>query len=361
MTGQAADSILFGCEDLKRYAAALLVGGGFRPHQAERTAEVLIWANERGVDSHGVLRIPRYVEMVEAGTIDPSAEPAVVERKGAISVLEASRGPGASAMVAAVREATDRATMFGVGWCSARNITHAGAIGYYALKAAEKGCVGIVMTASGPLMAYHGSRGSVVSTNPLAIAVPSVDREPIVLDMSTANVALGKVMAAKDAGSSIPPDWGVDEEGQPTTDPKNVTTLTPLGGPKGSGLSLMIEILASVLVNNPVIAPALTSGGSGRMNGLAIAVQIDAFGQSDRFGRNVIHLVEALKAAPLAAGATSILMPGERGFAEAASRRASGIPLASGTVARLKKLGDRFGVAAPSPSGRLASVKATHG
>jgi ureidoglycolate dehydrogenase (NAD+) len=358
MTDEAANSVLFGCEDLQRYAAALLVGGGFRPQQAEQTANVLIWANERGVDSHGVLRIPRYVEMVEAGTINPSAEPAVVERKGAISVLEASRGPGASAMVAAVREATDRATTSGVGWCSARNITHAGAIGYYALQAAEKGYIGIVMTASGPLMAYHGSSGSAVSTNPLAIAVPSFDRDPIVLDMSTANAALGKVMAAKDAGRSIPPDWGVDEKGQPTNDPKKVTTLTPLGGPKGSGLSLMIEILASVLVNNPVIAPALTGGGAGRMNGLALAVQIDAFGQSDRFGRDVIHLVQALKAAPLAAGATSILMPGERGFGQAASRRASGIPLASGTVARLKELGDRLGVAAPK--GRQASVEATH-
>ena len=96
--------------------------------------------------------------------------------------------------------------------------------------------------------------------------------------MSTANVALGKVMAAKDAGKAIPPDWGLDEQGQPTTDPNEVTTPTPLGGHKGSGLSLMIEILASVLVNNPVIAPALTGRGAGRMNGLAIAVQIDAFG-----------------------------------------------------------------------------------
>jgi LDH2 family malate/lactate/ureidoglycolate dehydrogenase len=353
MTGEASESILFGCEALQRYAAALLTGGGFRPQQAEKTAEVLVWANERGVDSHGVLRIPRYVEMVEAGTINPSAEPAVVERKGAISVLEASRGPGATAMVAAMQEATDRAVTSGVGWCSARNITHAGAIGYYALQAVEKGCVGIVMTASGPLMAYHGSRGSAVSTNPLAIAIPSFDREPIVLDMSTANAALGKVMAAKDAGKPIPIDWGVDEQGKSTTDPNKVSTLTPLGGPKGSGLSLMIEILASVLVNNPVIAPALTGGGSGRMNGLAIAVQIDAFGQSDQFGCDLNHLVQALKAVPLATGVGSILMPGERGFAEAASRRASGIPLPPGTVMRLKKLADQFGVHTPSPIGRL--------
>lgn len=345
MTSQPAD-VLFNAEDLQRYAAALLAGGGFGGRQAEQAAEVLVWANARGVDSHGVLRIPRYVEMVELGAIDPAAEPAVVERRGAISVLEAARAPGATAMVAAMQEAIERASRFGVGWCAARNITHAGAIGYYALRAAEKGCVGIVMTASGPLMAYQGSRGSAVSTNPLAIAVPST-REPVVLDMSTANVALGKVMAARDAGKSIPPDWGVDAQGQPTTDPKQVATLTPLGGPKGSGLSLMIEILASVLVNNPAIAPALTGKGAGRMNGLAIAVQIDAFGAAESFQQEVTHLAQALKAVPLAAGSTSILMPGERGFAEAASRRTSGIPLASGTVARLAKLAERFGVDPP--------------
>lgn len=359
MTNEAADSVLFSAEDLQRYAAALLARGGFGRRQAEQTAEVLVWANARGVDSHGVLRIPRYVEMVEAGTINPAAEPAVIETKGAISVLEASRAPGATAMVAAMQEAVTQASRFGIGWCSARSITHAGAIGYYALQAVEKGCIGIVMTASGPLMAYHGSRGSAVSTNPLAIAVPS-DREPILLDMSTANVALGKVMAAKDAGKSIPPDWAVDEQGQPTTDPRRVATLMPLGGPKGSGLSLMIEILVSVLVNNPVIAPALTGKVSGRMNGLAIAVQIDAFGQSDRFPQDVAHLAQALKAIPLAAGTSSILMPGERGFAEAASRRTGGIPLPSGTVARLAKLADRFGVGPPTPIGAGAGAGAAH-
>lgn len=355
----AADT-LFHPGDLQRYAAALLSGGGFGRQQAEQTAEVLVWANARGVDSHGVLRIPRYIEMVEAGTINPAAEPAVVERKGAISVLDAARAPGATAMIGAMREAVAQASRFGVGWCSARSITHAGAIGYYALQAAAEGLVGIVMTASGPLMAYQGSRGSAVSTNPLAIAVPSTP-QPIVLDMSTSNVALGKVMAAKDAGKSIPPDWGVDSQGKPTTDPKQVATLTPLGGPKGSGLSLMIEILVSVLANNPVIAPALTGKGAGRMNGLAIAVQIDAFGEAKRFHQDVAELAQALKAVPLAAGTSAILLPGERGFAEAALRQANGIPLPSGTLARLAGLAERFGVDPPRAIGAAAVARRNPG
>jgi ureidoglycolate dehydrogenase (NAD+) len=197
-------------------------------------------------------------------------------------------------------------------------------------------------------MAYHGSRSSAVSTNPIAIAVPS-ENDPIVLDMSTANVALGKVMAARDAGQSIPADWGVDAEGHPTTDPGKVETLTPLGGPKGSGLSLMIEILTSVLVANPVIAPALEKSGSGTMNGLAIAVQVDAFGALDHFRGEVVRLATALKGVPRAADTATILMPGERGFATAASRQADGIPLATGTVTRLAKLSEKLGVSPPQP------------
>jgi len=340
--------VRFGIDELRRYAAALLTAGGFRPAEAGQTADVLVWANARAVDSHGVLRIPRYVEMVELGLINPAAEIVVEQRQGAITRMDAARAPGATAMIAAMREAVGQAKEAGVSWCAVRNITHAGAVGYYASQAAREGRIGIVMTASGPLMAYHGSRSPAVSTNPIAIAVPS-ENDPIVLDMSTANVALGKVMAARDAGQSIPADWGMDAEGHPTTDPGKVETLTPLGGPKGSGLSLMIEILTSVLVGNPVIAPALEKSGSGTMNGLAIAVQVDAFGALDHFRAEVERLAAALKGVPRATDTAKILMPGERGFATAAARETEGIPLPAGTVTRLAKLAEKLGVSPPQP------------
>jgi ureidoglycolate dehydrogenase (NAD+) len=338
---------LFRAEDLQRYAAALLRGGGFTERQALQTSEVLVWANMRGVDSHGVLRIPRYVEMVESGIIDPAAEPSIVRRDNAVSVLEARRAPGATAMVAAMDEAIERATQFGVGWCCARGITHAGAIGYYALEAARRGCIGIVMTASGPLMAYHGSRVKGVSTNPIAIAAPS-QGDPVLLDMSTATVALGKIMAARDAGIAIPERWGLDGEGRPTTNPAEVTTLMPMGGPKGSGLSLMIEIIASLLIANPVIAPALEGAGSAAMNGMALAMRVGAVGELDAFRGEVDRLAAAVRALPRAAGVESILMPGERGFCTAAERRRDGIPLSIGTLKRLSALGNRYGIAAPA-------------
>ncbi len=177
---------LFRAQDLQTYAAALLAGGGFSPAHAEQTARVLVWANARGAESHGVLRIPRYVEMVEQGKIDPVAVPHVQKNEGAVSILEAARAPGAASMLAAMDEAVEIASGLGIGWCSARNITHAGAVGYYTLQAAKRGYVGIVMSASGPLMAYHGAKVSGVSTNPLSIAVPS-SGNPLLLDMSTSS------------------------------------------------------------------------------------------------------------------------------------------------------------------------------
>lgn len=337
--------IRFHRQDLKDYATALLLAAGYTPAHAETTADMLVWANERGADSHGVLRIPRYGEMVTQGLIDPVAVPKLVSQDGAVAILEAHHAPGASAMLQAVDQAIDIADRLGIGWCSARNITHAGAIGYFALRAAERGYLGIVMTASGPLMAYHGARVAGVSTNPVSVAVPGRGL-PLLLDMSTSTVALGKIMQARDSGSAIPEGWAIDANGQPATDPATVATLTPLGGAKGSGLSLMIEVLASLLVANPAISGVLT-GGRGAMNGVALAIRIDAFTDPDIFATQVAALSTALKALPKAPDTDDILMPGERGFRLAAERRKTGIPLAKGTLDRLAAMATKLGVEAP--------------
>ncbi len=328
--------------DLHEFAVSLLTAGGFTQHHAEDTARVLVWANARGADSHGVLRIPRYVEMVEQGRIDPAATPDIERHEGAVAIMDARNMPGATAMLAAMDEAVGIAERLGTGWCSARNITHAGAVGYYAMQAAERGLLGIVMSASRPLMAYHGARVSGLSTNPIAIAVPQ-DGHPLLLDMSTSTVAFGKIMHARDAGTAIPPGWGIDETGAPATDPARVAALAPLGGPKGSGLSLMIEVLCSVLVGNPAISEAL-AGGKATMNGLALAVNIGAFAEKEVFARQIAELVAALKGLPTTAGTDAILMPGERGFRLAEARYRDGIPLAGGTVARLAELAERLDV-----------------
>ncbi|MDP2800347.1 MAG: Ldh family oxidoreductase [Phreatobacter sp.] len=332
---------------LERYAGALLEAGGFAPDHAVQTAEMLVWANLRGVESHGVLRIPRYVEMVALGLINPTASVRQVAGRGAVCVLDADRAPGAVAMNAASDRAIAQARDHGVGWCVVKRITHAGAIGVYAEKIAAAGFAAMVMTASKPLMIYHGARSEGVSTNPLAIAVPTADpARPMIFDMSTAAVAAGKITAAKDAGRAIPLGWAVDAEGRETTDPAEVKAVLPMAGPKGTGLSLMIEILASVLVGNPLITLALRDGIEPGGNGIVVALDPSAFGAADQFPTGVSDLAAAIKALEPATGA-SVLLPGERGDGERLRRLADGIPVADGTASRLAALAAKLGVQVP--------------
>ncbi len=332
---------------LEAYAGALLQAGGFAPSHAAETAEMLVWANLRGIESHGVLRIPRYVEMVGLGLINPQAVVRQVAGRGAVCVLDADRAPGAVAMNAAGAKALGLARDHGVGWCVVRRMTHAGAVGIYAERIATAGLVAMVMTASKPLMIYHGARNEGVSTNPLAIAVPTADPAgPMIFDMSTAAVAAGKITAAKDAGRPIPLGWAVDAEGRETTDPAAVKAVLPMAGPKGTGLSLMIEVLASVLVGNPLLTVALRDGSEPGGNGIVVALDPSAFGAADAFPAGVSDLAAAIKALEPAAGGV-VRLPGERGDGERRRRLVEGIPLAAGTAARLAALAVSLGVEVP--------------
>jgi ureidoglycolate dehydrogenase (NAD+) len=317
---------------------------------ADEWASSLLWANLRGVDSHGVLRVPRYVELLKTKAINPRPEMQLARRTAALVVLEADRAPGAIAMSRAMNEAIACAHATGIGWCAARNITHAGAVGYFALQAARAGMAGMVMTASGPLMAYHGSRVPGVSTNPLAIAFPAAKRAPYVVDMSTSTVAMGKLMSARDARKDVPVGWGVDAQGRDTTDSAKIATLLPMSGAKGSGLSFMIECLCSLTIRNPIIASALESGADWDnpfLNGAAVAIDLAAFGDADLIRQEADRLGDAILSLPTAPGVDRILLPGERGDSMLRERERSGIPLPLGTWNRLLATARGLGVAAP--------------
>jgi len=161
--------------DLQRFASALFAAASVAPRMADEWAKSLVWANLRGVDSHGVLRIPGYIERLKTKAINPAPDMRVERRSGAVAILEADRAPGAVAMAKAMDEAIARAREVHVGWCAARNITHAGAVGYFALQAANVGMAGIVMSASGPMMAYHSGHqdkaGQCRTRNPCFVPV----------------------------------------------------------------------------------------------------------------------------------------------------------------------------------------------
>ncbi|MBT4940796.1 MAG: Ldh family oxidoreductase, partial [Rhodospirillaceae bacterium] len=295
--------------ELARFAKDVFINSGVSVEHAEVWAEVLVWANLRGVDSHGVLRLPVYAKHLEIGVINPAPKIKIDPLEGAIARLDADLGPGPVAMDAAMKQAITKAQQFNLGWCAVANMTHAGAVGYYALQAAEAGFAGIIMTASQPMMAYAGTTIPAVSTNPIAIAVPGQDHPPLLLDMSTSTVGMGKIYQAQDSGQKIPETWGLDQSGQPTSDPNEVTVLQPLGGAKGSSLSLMIECLTSLAVNNPLVEPVLRQGHDldGRpINGLALAVDIGMFGDIKTYRAQIDALAEQITDLPKADGVDNI-------------------------------------------------------
>ena len=344
------NTIILSKSDLLAYVSAIFVAAGVGRAMADEWAGILVWANLRGIDSHGVIRIPRYLELLRRKTINSAPNIRVEKRAGAVSIMDADRAPGVIAMARAMEEAIARAREVGVGWCAARNVTHTGAVGYFALMAAEAGMAGIATGASSPMMAYHGARVAGVSSNPLAISVPGKQRRPLLLDMSTGTVAMGKILAARDAGQQVPLGWGIDAEGRDTTDPTKIKTLLPLGGPKGSGLSLLIECLTSVALGNPLVARALIDknlADNPVQNGLAIAVDLSVFGDLDTFGSEVDRLGDAITTLPRADGVDRILMPGERSSAVMAEREAKGIPISRGTWKRVVAATEGLGVTPP--------------
>jgi ureidoglycolate dehydrogenase (NAD+) len=343
--------VRIGKAELFAFVRDVFVAAGVAHAHAEEWGRMLLWANLRGVDSHGVIRIPRYLDLLKRGAINGSPNMRVERKSGAVVVLEADRAPGPVAMTRAMQEAMARAREAHVGWCGARNITHAGAIGYFALQAAEAGMAGIVMSASGPMMAYPGTRVAAVSSNPLAIAVPAKGRRPYLIDMSTATVANGKIMAARDRGEPVPPGWGIDAEGRDTTDPRAIATLLPMGGAKGAGLSFMIECLCSLALGNPRVAPDLEAGNAGDtpyLNGAAIAIDLAAFGDREAFLGEAARLGAAIAGLPRAVGVERIFLPGERGDAIMTEREAAGIPIPAGTWQRVAKAAESVGVQAPA-------------
>lgn len=333
---------------LKRFATEIFARTGMSDDHAAIVADALVWANLRGVDTHGVTRIPRYVELIEAGDMNPKPSMSIRVDTPASVLIEADRAAGPVAMTRGISEAVRKARNAGIGAAFVRGTTHTAALGYYTLAAAEQGMAAIAVSASWPNMAYHGARAAGVSTSPISIAVPGGERGPLVLDMATGVVSMGRLAQAKRAGQPIPVGWALDQSGNPTTDSSAAQIPLPMAGPKGSGLSLMIECLASLIVSNPLLAETLEGTAEGRrhrQNGVVIAIDPARFGDPGKFGREVERLAKALKSLPVDPEAGEILLPGERGRRTLVRRTREGIPMPPAIHEKLGALANRLGVA----------------
>jgi ureidoglycolate dehydrogenase (NAD+) len=315
-------------EELGRFIRELLMTHGASASDAGIVAEGLVWSNLRGGDGHGVSRLPRYLKMLEKGEIDVKAQPQLVHDRPATFVLEAAHGFGPVAAMQGAAIAVERAKKIGVCFGLIRQTTHTGAIGRYAQWIAGQGCAAVLMGAGPTLMAYHGARVASLGTSPIAIAVPGANG-PIVLDMATSTISNGKILQGRNTGAPLPEGTVLTAKGEPTTDPKTAEILLPLGGPKGSGLAFMFELLASILASAPIQARALGPEKRTRNTGntAMFVVDVAAFRPVADFTHDSDELVGLLKALPRQAGFDEITLPGERGNRTEIARRKSGIPI----------------------------------
>ena len=291
---------------------------GMPKADAELVADALVWAEMRGLDTHGVVRAPRYVDLIRNGDLNPTPRIQRAKETEAAVVLDCDRAAGAVAMMAGMRAACEKASKAGVGLALVKATTHTGALGYYTQHAARDGFAAIAFAASIPLMAYHGSRAASVGTAPLSIAVPGVD-EPLALDMASSVISMGALMRARATGEPIPEGAALSAKGEPTTDSRKASIPLPLGGPKGSGLALMFECLASLLTGNPILAEAHEGRGRHKQNAVAIAIDVARFMPLENFRQEVARLADAIRGLPHDG---EILMPGERGHRHAQSAQA---------------------------------------
>ena len=299
-------------EVLQALVRDIFAAAGMSAEHAALVADVLVWADRRGMGSHGVMRVGRYVGLIRKGELNPVPRLKIIQDTPACVLIDADHAAGPVAMVHAMRAAMAKARTAGIGLALVRETTHTAALGYYTQMAAREGLAGIAMSASIALMAYHGARAAGVSTAPLSIAVPGED-EPVALDMGSGVVSMGKLMQARRSGEPLAPGLALDAQGRPTTDAKQAEIPLPLGGPKGSGLALMIECLASLIAASPILAQKESRA---HQNGLLIAIDVARFTPLEVFKGEVTRLATMIKSLP-AEG--EILLPGERGHRNARS------------------------------------------
>lgn len=333
---------------LSDFVQRLFVARGMSAENAAKIASVLVWADMRGSDTHGVSRIPHYFGMIDKGAMKPVAVPRLQADFGALFSIDAQGAAGPIAMMQLLDGAQERARQFGVGFGVMSRATHAGAIGFYADQAARNGFAAIAFAAGPPLMAYEGARIASASTAPLAMAVPGGPEGVVLLDMAASQISNGRLKQARRDKEKLPVGWALDADGHPATDATKAETLLPLGGPKGSGFALLNEIFTSVLAGAPLLSPMLAQGKKGHgQSATMIIVDIARLREPADFASDMGALSDAIKALPRVEGVEELRLPGERGVRAHKQARAQGIKIDAKVWDELVQVAQAYHVALP--------------
>jgi len=347
---------------LKEWVKSVYVKLGLLEEHAEVVADVLVTADLMGISSHGVQRVGRYVGGIKRGTVNLRPRMRVVRDLGAAALVDGDNGLGHPVALYAMRVAIEKARQYGVGFVLVRNSHHFGIAGYYPLRAAEQGFIGFTATNSEPLVAYTHTVVRYLGTNPIAVAVPRRNPPPVLFDGATSVVPVGKVEIYSKIGKPIPPGWAIDLEGNILTgDAREVlrairerrAALLPLGGlgeelggHKGSGLSMLVDLFSGVLsgaawgwhVRHTI------SDRPANVGHTIAAINIEAFMPKEEFFSRLEKFISEIKSLKKHPKAERIWIPGEKAWLTMQTRLKIGIPLHRNVLNELKRISDEVGV-----------------
>ena len=330
-------------EKLKEFAFHILKGLNAADEEATLVADCLVRAEMRGIDTHGVHFLKLLSDRVDAHMIRIPTELKVVREDGTTSIVDGGNGLGQVAAHRAMKMSIQKGREFGIGLTLVRNTNHIGILAFYTLMAAEEGMVGIVMSNSAPSMPPWGGAEPFLGTNPISIAIPGSSGSPVVLDMSSSVVARGKIRRAQRMKESIPLGWALDETGTPTTDPAAALrgTVLPIGGPKGYGLALMIDVLAGLLSGSqygPEVKTFHQPLGPTGIGVFTMAIDIERFMPLNQFKQLLAFYIRSIKKSKRAKDVARIYLPGEIEFEKEKKSLAEGIELDLSVVKSLNQM-----------------------
>ncbi len=335
--------VTFSADKLRNLGKTILEAAGALADDAAKVSNQLVESNLAGVDTHGIIRIPKYVaRMLGEATfpINPRAKIRTVNDFGAVARIDGDWGFGQVVAARAMDLAIAKAKRLGIGVVTARNCNDIGRLASYPLIAAARGLIGAIFVKTDPLVAPLGGRTRVLGNNPVCFAIPAGQENHIVIDFAISVAAAGKVRLAMVHNEPIPAGWMLDSHGNPTTDPRILDqggVLLPFGAHKGYGLGVVNEVLGGILSG----AGAL-SDYTGTEAFLAMAVNVGSFMPLSDFTSKVDKLIVEIKSTPKAAGVQEILIPGEPEFRAQERRLKEGIPISEEVWREIKKTAERF-------------------
>jgi len=344
--------VLVRFDALQAFIGAALRQVGLPDGDAAKVATLMAQADLQGSDGHGVIRLAPYVKRIRAGGMNPRPQIRVVHERAAAAVLDGDNGMGHLVVSRAVELAIEKARTSGVAWVGVRASNHAGPASLYARMPLEHDMIGLyVAVGNANHLPPWGGAEMLLSTNPIAVGIPTASEPPVVLDMATTVAAYGKVKAKAKAGEMMPEGWMIDRQGKPLVDPSRADEgfLLPIGGHKGYGLALIVGLLAGTLqgaaMGRDVIDFNRDDVSKTNTGQAILVIDLRAFGDPAHFKAAVDQVVRDLRNSERLDGVERIWLPGEQSHQRREQYRANGIPLSAGVVADLAVLATELGIA----------------